>query len=88
MNGAARSVQRAGPPSMLKSMRSTATGDVTSQAIAPETVSAVGETKVRAASTGGGGGGEGEGEGQASVAVTTHAVAELFPPLTASTPSR
>ena len=54
MNGAARSVPRPGPPSMLKSMRSTATGDVTLQAIAPETVSAVGETKFRAASEGGG----------------------------------
>ena len=69
---------------MLKSMRSTATGDVTSQAVAPETVSAVGETKVRAAS----GDGEGEGEGQASVEVTTHAVSELFHPFTALTPSR
>ena len=67
---------------MLKSMRSTATGEVTSQAVAPETVLAVGETKVRAAS------GDGDGEGQASVEVTTHAVSELFPPFTALTPSR
>ena len=62
MNGAARSVQRAAPPSTLKSMRSTATGDVTSQATAPEMLSAVGETNVSAASGEGGSGGGGEAE--------------------------
>src|SRR4051794_29684427 len=50
MNGATYSVQSTAPPSMLKSMRLTTTGEATSQAIAPETVAAVGETNVSAAS--------------------------------------
>src|SRR5262245_12548790 len=49
MNGAAYSVQRTLPPSILKSIRLIPTGEVTSQAIAPDTVAAVGDANVSAA---------------------------------------
>jgi hypothetical protein len=70
MNEAQHSVHRTEPPSILNSILLTATGEATSQATRPETVLALGEMNVNAASDGeggGGGGGGGGGAGHAEV---------------------